>query len=161
LAVDSPQNWVPSAEDTPFTRLGGMDNVRALVEHFYDAMSDREPELCRLHACDEAGRVSRETRDRFALFLAGWLGGPQDYMARHGHPRLRMRHAPFPVNTAMRDAWVRSMQSALDALDVRGGLQNFWMDASWKSRTFFGIKRASPRERQPRMAWSSLVCSGG
>jgi hemoglobin len=121
----APDTWVPSENDTPFERLGGEDAVRQLVEHFYDAMSDQEPALCRLHACDEHGRVGRETRDRFALFLVGWLGGPQTYMAQHGHPRLRMRHAPFPVDTAMRDAWIRSMRVAMDALPVEGGLRKY------------------------------------
>jgi hemoglobin len=88
-------------------------------------MGEHEPELTRLHACDERGAVSRATRDRFALFLAGWLGGPQEYMAQHGHPRLRMRHAPFPVDERMRDAWLRSMSAALDELQIRGTLRQF------------------------------------
>jgi len=106
--------WLPSAEDTPFARLGGEPKVRALVERFYDAMGELEPELARLHACDADGRVSRDSRDRFALFLVGWLGGPQDYTERHGHPRLRQRHAAVPVNDRMRDAWLRCMGVALD-----------------------------------------------
>jgi len=86
--------------------------VRALVERFYDAMDEHEPALARLHPL-EAGKVSRASRDRFALFLVGWLGGPQEYMRLHGHPRLRMRHAHVPVTVAMRDAWLRSMRVAL------------------------------------------------
>lgn len=121
----TPDDWTPSEQDTPFERLGGADAVRELVERFYDAMSDTEPELTRLHRCDEAGRVSRESRDRFALFLIGWLGGPQDYIAQHGHPRLRMRHGGVLVNLAMRDAWLRSMRLALDGMKVEGGLRRF------------------------------------
>jgi hemoglobin len=97
---------------TPFERLGGEAPVRALVERFYDAMDEQEPELAALHPL-ESGRVSRVSRDRFALFLIGWLGGPQDYMRLHGHPRLRMRHAHVAVTGAMRDAWMRSMRVAL------------------------------------------------
>src|SRR3954463_8931412 len=82
----------------PFDELGGEAPVRALVELFYDVMDRDEPELGRLHPLDDAGRVSRASRDRFALFLVGWLGGPQDYVAAHGHPRLRMRHARVPVD---------------------------------------------------------------
>ena len=55
-----------------------------------------------------------------ALFLIGWLGGPQTYTAVHGHPRLRMRHGHVPVDAAMRDAWVRSMKTAMDARGVTG-----------------------------------------
>src|SRR5688572_17331718 len=99
---------------TPFERLGGEAEVRAIAERFYDLMSEREPELARLHPCDDDGRVAREPRDKFALFFIGWLGGPQDYVARHGHPRLRMRHGRVLVNVAMRDAWMRCMRGAID-----------------------------------------------
>lgn len=99
-------------ETTPFQLLGGETAVRALVERFYDAMDEQEPELARLHPL-ENGKVSRASRDRFALFLVGWLGGPQDYMRLHGHPRLRMRHAHVPVSEAMSDAWMRAMRVAL------------------------------------------------
>ncbi len=115
----------PTEPDTPFARLGGETAVRALVERFYDAMTDLEPELARLHPCDEAGRVVRASRDRFALFFIGWLGGPQEYMARHGHPRLRMRHARVPVDDRMAAAWMRCMRAALDDCAVDGELRGF------------------------------------
>jgi len=106
--------YVPSSSDPPFQRLGGEAGVRALVERFYDAMTALEPALAALHPCDGAGRVLRASRDRFALFFIGWLGGPQDYVARHGHPRLRMRHARVPIDGAMAQAWMRCMRSAMD-----------------------------------------------
>jgi hemoglobin len=110
---------------TPYDQIGGEAPVRALVERFYDAMDEHEPELAALHQLDN-GKVSRASRDRFALFLIGWLGGPQEYMRLHGHPRLRMRHAHVPVSLAMRDAWLRSMQRAFEhpsiAADVRAFL---------------------------------------
>ena len=117
--------WVPTPDDTPFHRLGGADAVKALVEAFYDAMFLHEPVLTGLHQIDETGNVTRVMRDRFALFLIGWLGGPDDYMAKHGHPRLRMRHARTPVDEAMRDAWLRSMAKAMDALKVSGDLRSY------------------------------------
>jgi hemoglobin len=113
---------------TPFEQLGGADRVRALVERFYDVMSEREPALARLHPCTPDGKVARSSRDRFALFLIGWLGGPQDYIEQHGHPRLRMRHGRVPVNIAMRDAWLRSMSAALDSEGVTGELRAFLED---------------------------------
>ena len=112
-------------DETPFALLGGADRVRALVERFYDVMGEREPVLARLHPCTPDGQVARGSRDRFALFLIGWLGGPQDYIAQHGHPRLRMRHAHVPVDLAMRDAWLRSMTAALDAEGVTGPVREF------------------------------------
>lgn len=109
----------------PYDLIGGEPAVRRLVEHFYDAMDRDEPALARLHPLDERGKVARESRDRFALFLIGWLGGPQDYMAQHGHPRLRMRHARVPVDIAMRDAWMRAMRTAMDEVGVGGDLRGF------------------------------------
>jgi hemoglobin len=117
--------YVPTPEDLPFTRVGGEPAVRALVERFYDAMERDEPALAALHPCDPPGKVSRASRDRFALFLIGWLGGPQDYIARHGHPRLRMRHARVPVDLAMRDAWLRAMKTALDDAGVEPGVRTY------------------------------------
>lgn len=105
---------------TPFELLGGADRVKLLVERFYDHMSAHEPALARLHPVDEHGSVARANRDRFALFLIGWLGGPEDYVQQHGHPRLRMRHGRVPVDAAMRDAWLRSMQAAMDAEAITG-----------------------------------------
>jgi len=116
---------VPTADDAPFHRLGGADGVRALVEAFYDAMALHEPALTKLHQCDETGNVTRVMRDRFALFLIGWLGGPDDYQQQHGHPRLRMRHARTPVDEAMRDAWLRAMGKAMDARKVSGEVRGY------------------------------------
>jgi hemoglobin len=118
-------SWTPTETDTPYTRLGGSDAVRALTEAFYDAMDARHPALAKLHALDAQGKVSRAMRDRFGLFLIGWLGGPQDYMATHGHPRLRMRHARVPVSGAMRDAWLDCMRAAMDARQVDGEVRSF------------------------------------
>ena len=101
-----------SSASLPFERIGGAASVVALVERFYDAVDELEPDLARLHPCEE-GKVSRASRERFSLFLIGWLGGPQDYMQLHGHPRLRLRHAHVPVDERMRDAWLRCMRVAL------------------------------------------------
>ncbi|MDB4956347.1 MAG: cyanoglobin [Myxococcales bacterium] len=113
------------SESAPYRLLGGSDKVRALVETFYDVMSEREPVLARLHPCTLDGKVERGPRDRFALFLIGWLGGPDDYVAQHGHPRLRMRHNRVAVDTTMRDAWLRCMQAALDTHAITGPLREF------------------------------------
>jgi hemoglobin len=114
-----------SEETTPFDMLGGAARIRALVERFYDVMSEREPALAALHVCTPEGKVDRGSRDRFGLFLIGWLGGPEDYIREHGHPRLRMRHARVAVDVAMRDAWLRCMQTAMNDLGITGEVRSF------------------------------------
>jgi hemoglobin len=104
----------------PFALIGGETVVRALAEAFYDTMERDEPELTAVHTRDPGGKIASDTRARFALFLIGWLGGPQHYMERHGHPRLRMRHAHVPVGVNLRDAWLRTMQKAMDQVGVQG-----------------------------------------
>ena len=99
--------------------------VRALAERFYDDMEIHEPALTAVHRQDAPGKVSRNSRERFALFLIGWLGGPQEYMAKHGHPRLRMRHGRVPVNAAQRDAWLRCMLAALEESTVPAETRGF------------------------------------
>jgi hemoglobin len=116
---------VSAGLETPYDLLGGRERVLALVEAFYDAMERDEPELAALHRMDAPGKIARVSRDRFGLFLIGWLGGPQDYMAQHGHPRLRMRHGEVPIGIAQRDAWLRSMASALDQCGIVGPIRGF------------------------------------
>lgn len=93
--------------------MGGELPVSQLVQRFYEHMAAHEPDLARLHRCDARGHVDAEAQERFRLFLIGWLGGPQTYMATHGHPRLRMRHGHVAINTQMRDAWLRCMDAAI------------------------------------------------
>lgn len=109
----------------PYDALGGEAVVRSIARDFYEVMARDEPALARLHACDDAGNVLPENQERFALFLVGWLGGPQTYMERHGHPRLRMRHGRVKVDAAMRDAWLRCMQAAFDKNNVTGEVRTF------------------------------------
>jgi hemoglobin len=112
-------------QTTPYDLLGGREPVVALANAFYDAMEREEAELTGLHRRSESGGVHQDVRARFTLFLIGWLGGPQEYVAQNGHPRLRMRHARVAVDERMRDAWLRSMRSALDARGVQGDLRAF------------------------------------
>jgi len=117
--------YTPTEYDAPFARLGGEESVRRLAESFYDQMDATEPELARLHELDAAGRVSRRTRDNFGLFLIEWLGGPRNFSATRGHPRLRMRHGRVAIGESMRDAWLRCMARALDEQGVSGDVRGF------------------------------------
>ena len=95
---------------TVYEQLGGEVGVRALADRFYDEM-DTRPEVKTLRAMHPADLAT--TRERFFWFLSGWLGGPQLFMERAGHPRLRMRHGPFAVDEAARDEWLLCMRAAL------------------------------------------------
>ncbi|HQS91389.1 MAG TPA: hypothetical protein PK934_10190, partial [Polaromonas sp.] len=75
--------------DTPFAWIGGEASIKALVERFYDLM-DLEPGYTALRAAH--GSTLENARQRLFWFLCGWMGGPQHYTERFGHPRLRMRH---------------------------------------------------------------------
>ncbi|MCP4811029.1 MAG: group II truncated hemoglobin, partial [Planctomycetaceae bacterium] len=92
-----------NADRTPWEALGGEPVVRALADSFYVCM-DTNPDYAQLRALHEDDLAPMQ--QKFFEFLAGWLGGPQLYMQKHGHPRLRMRHASFPVNESMRDQWL-------------------------------------------------------
>ena len=125
LRTSGKEAWTPTEKDTPYQRLGGSEAVKALVDTFYDIMEAEEPALLATHKLDEAGKVSRDLRDKVALYLIGWMGGPQDYTETHGHPRLRMRHAHVPVDTTFRDAWMRAMNKAMDQLKVQSPVREF------------------------------------
>ena len=114
----------PTPETTPYELLGGAEALDRLVRRFY-ALMDSEPEfLCirKLHPEDLA--VSTE---KLASFLSGWLGGPNLYMERFGHPMLRARHLPFPIGVAERDAWLACMRRALEDGGVEPRLREWLM----------------------------------
>ncbi|MHC4947754.1 MAG: group II truncated hemoglobin [Planctomycetota bacterium] len=108
--------------NTPYDALGGDEQVRALVDAFYDHM-DGDPAFAvirGLHPADLAG-----SRAKLHEFLSGWLGGPPLYVQKHGHPRLRGRHMPFPIGDEERDQWLACMGRALDDRGVTGPLRAF------------------------------------
>ncbi|HEY0201780.1 MAG TPA: group II truncated hemoglobin [Burkholderiaceae bacterium] len=119
--------------DTPFAWIGGEENVRALVERFYDLM-DLEPGYRALRAAH--GPSLDGARQKLSWFLCGWLGGPQHYTERFGHPRLRARHLPFAIGILERDQWLACMDQAMGETgvpeDLRARLQaSFAQTADW------------------------------
>lgn len=100
-----------ATEPTHYDLLGGADGVRRLVDRFYDLM-DSAPEAAVVRALH--ARSLKSSRDKLYMFLSGWTGGPQLYMEKHGHPRLRMRHFPFSIGARERDEWLWCMRRALD-----------------------------------------------
>lgn len=122
---------------TPFEWIGGEAKVRELVDRFYDLM-DLEPQYAALRASH--GTTLENARERLFWFLCGWLGGPQHYTERFGHPRLRMRHMPFAVGTRERDEWLACMDQAMKEVNVDPGLRSnlnasFQQTADWMRNT--------------------------
>jgi hemoglobin len=105
---------------TAFEALGGEPRVRELVDRFYDLM-DLEPAYTRLRAVH--GDSLDSARDKLFWFLCGWLGGPNHYIERFGHPRLRARHLPFRIGIAERDEWLACMDQAMRECQVSEALQ--------------------------------------
>jgi hemoglobin len=105
---------------TPFTALGGAAAVRRLVDHFYDRM-DLRADCTGLRALHPASLDG--SRDKLTWYLTGWLGGPQEFVQRFGHPRLRARHLPFPIGVDERDQWMACMRDALAAECPDAGLR--------------------------------------
>lgn len=95
---------------TPYEQLGGEAGIRALVHRFYELMDDL-PETNAVRQMHPESLAGTETV--FFEYLSGWFGGPALYTEKKGHPRLRMRHAPYAVSQAMRDEWMLCMTQTL------------------------------------------------
>ena len=124
--------------DTPFEWIGGEPAVQALVERFYDLM-ELEPAYAQLRAVH--GASLDNARQRLFWFLCGWLGGPQHYTDRFGHPMLRARHLPrsiggHTIGILERDQWLACMDQAMGETGVPEGLRarlrnSFFQTADW------------------------------
>jgi len=106
--------------ETPFVELGGDERVRALVETFYDVIEEESPGLRAMLPRDTSG-----SRQKLYEYLSGWLGGPPLYTEKRGHPRMKMRHAPFAIGQSEADEWMRCMRVALDRRDIEGPIRGF------------------------------------
>jgi hemoglobin len=106
--------------DTPYDELGGENRVRELVNAFYDVVEAESPVIREMLPAN-----TTNTRKKFFMYLSGWLGGPPLYEQRWGHPRLRMRHMPFPIGTFEAEEWMRCMRLAMDRVTVDEPLRSF------------------------------------
>ena len=133
------------AENSPYEAIGGDKNVRALVDAFYVHMGSDSEFVSTFCLYPEDIAVSRE---KLYMFISGWLGGPQLYVEKYGHPRLKGRHMPFVIGELERDHWLKCMQMAMDEVKVEGELRsfldarfthvaNFLMNVEWLERGFF------------------------
>jgi hemoglobin len=100
----------PSEETPAYDMVGGMPFFDALTRRFYEGVAS-DPILLAVYPTPEDLEPARR---HLALFLAQYWGGPNDYDAERGHPRLRMRHNPFAIGRLERDRWLFHMRSALE-----------------------------------------------
>jgi hemoglobin len=99
--------------ETLYEAVGGEPTFRRLVDAFYAGVA-QDPDLRALYPEQDLGPAA----DRLRMFLVQYWGGPTTYSQTRGHPRLRMRHAPFVVDSAAHDAWLTHMRAALDSLEL-------------------------------------------
>jgi hemoglobin len=112
------------APDSPtfYEAVGGEPTFRKLVDTFYAGVA-ADPVLRPLYPEADLGPAA----DRLRMFLEQYWGGPTTYSQERGHPRLRMRHAPFRIGSAERDAWLAHMRLAVDSLALEPQLrQTLW-----------------------------------
>ena len=100
-------------DSTFYDEIGGLETIRAIVDRFYEGVA--EDELLRpMYPEVDLGPAA----ERLTLFLAQYWGGPSTYSQQRGHPRLRMRHAPFAVTPQARDHWLKHFRDGLDSVGL-------------------------------------------
>lgn len=122
-----------SSRATFFELLGGVEQVRALVERFYDVM-DSDSKAAGIRALHPADLTS--SREKLFMFLTGWTGGPQLYIERYGQPFLRRRHMPFTISESERDQWMYCMVMAMQALGIEEPLMTRLAEQLWAVADF-------------------------
>lgn len=125
--------------DTPshYARIGGEAAVRQLAKTFYRIMSET-PQTKRVRDMHPTDTVNSE--EKLYLFLTGWLGGPDLYIEKYGHPRLRQRHMPFSIGLEERDQWLYCMAHALATLNLDDLLAEQLMTSFAKTADFMRNK---------------------
>ena len=94
-----------------YERIGGEPKVRALVQRFYQIM-DATPEMQDLRKIH--GESLKGSEEKLFMFLSGWMNGPQLFVEKFGHPKLRQRHMPFAIGDKERDDWMQCMTQAMN-----------------------------------------------
>ncbi len=116
---------------TVFEAVGGEQFFHDLVDRFYEGVVD-DPILGPMYPPEDLDGA----KQRLALFLVQFWGGPDTYTEQRGHPRLRMRHFPFHVDTEARDAWLRHMGEALESMEAHHLVKDMMRDYFVRSADF-------------------------
>ena len=112
---------------TPYDQMGGAPFFETLVHRFYQGVA-ADPVLRAMYPEDDLAPAER----RLLLFLEQYWGGPTTYSDERGHPRLRMRHAPYVIDESARDRWLDSMRAALDVAMAEHGLDPALEQELWR-----------------------------
>jgi hemoglobin len=102
-----------------YDAIGGIDKVDELVDRFYDLM-ELEPQFAELRAMHPQDMAT--SREKLKFFLTGWMGGPDIYSQKYGHPMLRARHLPFKISLLERNQWLACMYRALEECGIDGNV---------------------------------------
>lgn len=118
---------------TTYDLIGGEATIGKLCDRFYELM-DSVPQFQGIRAMHPADLQG--SRDKLFMFLSGWMGGPDLFVEKFGHPRLRARHMPFAIGSAERDQWVACMVLAMEDVGLEPGirqklLENFFNTADF------------------------------
>jgi len=122
-----------SKKSSIYELIGGVDQIDTLVDRFYDLM-DLEPSFQDLRAMHPEDLSN--SREKLKFFLTGWMGGPDIYSPKYGHPMLRARHLPFKIGLKERNQWLACMYQALEECNIDGNIakqleESLFSTADW------------------------------
>jgi len=116
-----------------YESIGGVDKIDELVDRFYDlmALDSRFTELRNMHPPDLSG-----SREKLKFFLTGWMGGPDLYSRKYGHPMLRAKHLAYKIGITERNQWLVCMYQAMEDCGIDQGVgkqleESFFNTADW------------------------------
>ena len=122
---------------TPYEMIGGEATIARLTDSFYALMAS-VPQFAGIRAMhpEDLG----ESRDKLFMFLSGWLGGPDLFVEKFGHPRLRGRHMPFAIGTSERDQWVACMSLAMEQVGIEAAMRDRLLQSFFNTADFMRNK---------------------
>ena len=122
-----------TARRSIYEDIGGVDKIDELVDRFYDLMA-LEPQFQGIRSMHPQDLST--SREKLKFFLTGWMGGPDIYSPKYGHPMLRARHLPFKIGISERDQWLACMYRAMQECGIEGNIEkqleeSFFNTANW------------------------------
>jgi len=127
----------PAETQTTYEKIGGEETVGRLCDRFYELM-DTLPHFAELRAMHPESLQG--SRDKLFMFLSGWFGGPDLFVEKFGHPRLRARHMPFAIGTSERDQWVACMVLAMEDVGIDENVRKVLLNNFFNTADFMRNK---------------------